>query len=119
MDTWKCKVMFYTGSRYDSKAYEQMVRVLYEIAEKWKIDVIDLWSDDSFNDISDENRSIYMNDPIHPTKAGYMQWWCPEMEKQVLGFVSIENILKNTTEENQDKVNWIKAWSGKYPVLKQ
>lgn len=119
MDTWKCKVMFYTGSRYDSKAYEQMVRVLYEIAEKWKIDVIDLWSDDSFNDISDENRSIYMNDPIHPTKAGYMQWWCPEMEKQVLGFVSIENILKNTTEENQDKINWTKAWSGRYPVLKQ
>jgi len=31
----------------------------------------------------------------------------------------IEKILKNTTEENQDKVNWTKAWSGKYPVLKQ
>lgn len=31
----------------------------------------------------------------------------------------IEDVLKNTTDENQDKVNWTKAWSGKYPVLKQ
>lgn len=30
----------------------------------------------------------------------------------------IESIIKNTTEENQDKVNWTKAWSTKYPVLK-
>lgn len=29
----------------------------------------------------------------------------------------IEEILKNTTEENQDKVDWTKAWSKKYPVL--
>ena len=31
----------------------------------------------------------------------------------------IEDVLKNTTDENQDKVNWTKAWSGKYLVLKQ
>ena len=30
----------------------------------------------------------------------------------------IEDILKNTTEENQHKVDWTAAWSGKYPVLK-
>ena len=30
----------------------------------------------------------------------------------------IEDILKNTTETNQRKVDWTKAWSGKYPVLK-
>ena len=30
----------------------------------------------------------------------------------------IEKIIKNTTEENQEKVNWTKAWSAKYPVLK-
>ena len=32
---------------------------------------------------------------------------------------SIETILKNTTEENQSKTDWTKAWSGKYPVLGQ
>ena len=30
----------------------------------------------------------------------------------------IETIIKNTTEENQEKVDWTKAWSLKYPVLK-
>ena len=31
----------------------------------------------------------------------------------------IEDIIKNTTEENQSKTDWTKAWSTKYPVLKQ
>ena len=31
---------------------------------------------------------------------------------------NIEEILKNTTEENQKEVNWTKAWSTKYPILK-
>lgn len=31
----------------------------------------------------------------------------------------IENIIKNTNEENQEKVDWTKAWSTKYPILKQ
>ena len=30
----------------------------------------------------------------------------------------IEKIIKNTNEENQSKVNWTKAWSSKYSVLK-
>lgn len=30
----------------------------------------------------------------------------------------IEKIIKNTTEENQSKTDWTKAWSTKYPVLK-
>ena len=30
----------------------------------------------------------------------------------------IEEVLRSTTEENQHKVDWTKAWSGKYPVLK-
>ena len=32
---------------------------------------------------------------------------------------NIEEIIKNTREENQDKVDWTKAWSHKYPVLKE
>ena len=31
----------------------------------------------------------------------------------------IEDIIKNTTEESQNKVDWTKAWSSKYPVLKE
>ena len=32
---------------------------------------------------------------------------------------NIENVIKNITDENQDNVNWTKAWSTKYPILKQ
>ena len=31
---------------------------------------------------------------------------------------TIEEIIRNTTEENVEKTDWTKAWSGKYPVLK-
>ena len=31
---------------------------------------------------------------------------------------NIEEIIKNTTEENQKEVNWTKVWSTKYPILK-
>lgn len=29
----------------------------------------------------------------------------------------IEQIIKNTTEENQSKTDWTKAWSSRYPIL--
>ncbi len=31
---------------------------------------------------------------------------------------TIEKIIRNTTEENQSKTDWTKAWSTKYSVLK-
>ena len=30
----------------------------------------------------------------------------------------IEEIIKNTDEEKESKINWTNAWSKKYPVLK-
>lgn len=30
----------------------------------------------------------------------------------------IEDIIKNTNEENASNINWTNAWSQKYPVLK-
>ena len=30
----------------------------------------------------------------------------------------IEKIIQNVNENNQDKVDWTKAWSTKYPILK-
>lgn len=32
---------------------------------------------------------------------------------------SIEQIIRNTTEENQQQTDWTKAWSTKYPILKR
>lgn len=87
-EAWECSVIFYTNCRYDSKNYAAMVRRLYEIQEKWGIGILDLWSDEQFNEISDAERERYMNDKIHPTKAGYREWWCPEMEKQLLAILA-------------------------------
>ena len=85
--TWGCEVAFYTGSRYDSESYAAMVQRVKELEEKWGIRVLDLWSDEAFNAISEEERTLYMNDNIHPTKAGYRQWWCPELERQVISWL--------------------------------
>ena len=32
---------------------------------------------------------------------------------------NIEQIIWNTTEENQQQTDWTKAWSTKYPILKR
>lgn len=85
--TWNCPVMFFTGSRYESAAYEAMVTRLLELKEKWGIGVLDLWSGDAFNHISGAERRVYMDDRIHPTKAGYRDWWGPELERQLLAIL--------------------------------
>ena len=87
-DTWNCPVVFYTGSRYDSPEYAAMVGRLMELKEKWDLGVIDLYTDDEFNAIDKEAYDFYMRDPIHPTKAGYVEWWFPKMEKDLIGLLS-------------------------------
>ena len=31
----------------------------------------------------------------------------------------ISKIIRNTNEDNQDKVDWTKVWGSKYPILKR
>ena len=87
-ETWNCPVVFFTGSWYDSAEYDAMVDRLLEVQDKWGIGVLDLWNDAEFNNISEEERELYMYDEIHPTKAGYRIWWGAEMEKQLLDFLA-------------------------------
>lgn len=75
-----CPVVFYTSPRYDSTAYGELVVLLEELRQKWEISVIDMWNDEAFNDISEAQRGLYLADPIHPTKAGYLEWWTPYFE---------------------------------------
>ena len=89
--TWNCPVVFFTGSRYDSPAYEAMVQRLMELKDLYEVGVLDLWTSDSFNSISDAQHSLYMDDNIHPTKAGYRDWWGPEMETQLLDYLAALN----------------------------
>lgn len=79
--TWKCSVVFYTQAKYDSNHYAKMVDLLLEIQKKWGITVIDFWNDAEINNISEEQRKIYLVDHIHPTKAGYKEWWLPKFQE--------------------------------------
>lgn len=81
-ETWNCPVVFYTGTKYDSEQYEKMVSLLLEIQKKWEIGVINLWNN-PMNEIDEKDYKLYMADPIHPTKAGYREWWLPEFEKSL------------------------------------
>lgn len=79
--TWNCPVIFYTNAYYESDSYAAMVTAVKEISMVKGIGVIDLYTDEAFNDITSEQRELYMADEIHPTKAGYLTWWTPKMEQ--------------------------------------
>lgn len=80
-ETYGCPTIVYTNPYFDNIEYSQMVDRLYELQEKWDIIIIDLFSDDSFNQLSESDRKLYMNDDIHPTRAGYIEWWTPVFER--------------------------------------
>lgn len=80
---WNCPVYFYTGTRYESDAYQAMVDMLYALSEKWDIGIIDLWNDPEMTAVSREKYALYMHDPIHPTQAGYLLWWTPKFRESL------------------------------------
>lgn len=82
--TWDCPVVFYTGSYYESDAYAAMVLRLHALQDKWDIGVIDLYTGEAFNAIDRETYAFYMYDEIHPTEAGYLEWWFPKMESDLI-----------------------------------
>lgn len=81
--TWNCPVIFYTQAKYDSDHYAKMVDLLLKIQDKWDITVIDFWNDAEINNIAEEQRKIYLIDHIHPTQAGYKEWWLPKFQESL------------------------------------
>ena len=83
-EKWDCPVAFYTGTKFDKPLYQQMVDRLYELKEKWGIDIIDLWNDEEMNAVSPEDRERYMHpDGVHPKHEGYELWWGPKFTEYV------------------------------------
>lgn len=82
--TWNCPVVFYTGTKFDNELYPQMISALGKLQEKWGVEVIDMWNG---LDVDIENYSLYMADDIHPTQAGYLEWWTPFMEQRLYEMV--------------------------------
>ncbi|MCH5321388.1 MAG: SGNH/GDSL hydrolase family protein [Eubacterium sp.] len=85
--TWDCPVIFYTGTKYDSAQYGKMVDLLLEIQQKWDIGVIDLWNNEEMNSVSKADYKLYMANGIHPTRAGYRDWWLPVMEEYLYNYL--------------------------------
>ncbi|MDR1894186.1 MAG: SGNH/GDSL hydrolase family protein [Spirochaetales bacterium] len=79
--TWDCPVAFYSCSKRNDPRYGLMVDRLNELKEVWGIGVLDLWNDEDFNNITREERKLWLKDEIHPTKAGYLEWWTPAFER--------------------------------------
>ena len=83
-----CPVAFYTGTKYDSAQYAAMVEALLKLRDKWGIGVIDLWHG---LDTDIPEYDLYMADPIHPTRAGYREWWTPFMEQELEKILNVES----------------------------
>ena len=100
-DTWKCPVYFYTNAYFsdsgeksikDTKGsdYNALISIAKDLAIKWNkvegvnVDVIDIFNDKAFNDISSEKYRNYMCDAIHPYRRGYLEWRTPKVEEFLL-----------------------------------
>ena len=100
-ETWNCPVYFYSGARFGDGAdkakrqnnnpkgseYGKLVSETQQVCDKWtrlkyaKTGIIDLYNDDEFNEVATDEYYVWAtSDPIHPKKAGYLQWWMPYFE---------------------------------------
>lgn len=86
--TWRCPVAFYTNPRYESDAYARMTALLDACAERYGVEIIDLWDDPGVNALAPEQRARYMSDPIHPTLEGYRALWLPLFERRLSEILS-------------------------------
>ncbi len=87
-ETFSCPIVFYTNCYYENAHYAEMVELVKALEAEYPcLSVIDLYSDADFNDLTDADRKLYMADKIHPTKAGYLEWWTPEIEKHLYEIV--------------------------------
>lgn len=84
-DNWGCPIFFYSNPPMGDENYGVMVDALEKIADKWDVTIIDMYRDQEFNNITEEEQLLYMADKIHPTKAGYRIWWLPKFEEALSG----------------------------------
>lgn len=79
-----CPMFIYFNPPYGRQRYDELVKEVKPLTEKWHINVIDLYSDPAYSTkLSPKEKILYMNDPIHPTKAGYLLKWTPLFEKRL------------------------------------
>ncbi|MBP2058662.1 lysophospholipase L1-like esterase [Lactobacillus colini] len=76
---WQCPVIIFTNPDFGEPLYGKMVDRTLELKKKWKFELINLYHDPDFKN----QPSLYMADPIHPTRAGYRDKWLPIFEQKL------------------------------------
>ncbi len=91
-ETWDCPVVVYSDPQfrgrhfYNAEAYGEMVDKTIEICDKWDAYFLDMWNDPEVNSISNSDYYFYMSDVVHPTKAGYLEWWTPAFQEALYAY---------------------------------
>ncbi len=86
---WDCPILLWSNPNFGNEIYETLVEGAKKIEEKWdSIAFLNLYEDEEFNSISQEQRKLYMKDTTHPTKAGYKIWWLPKFEESFISLLS-------------------------------
>ena len=88
-ETFRCPVVFYTGTYCEKENYGEMVALLHEIEAKWDIGVIDMYNDPEMTAVfGTEQYDRWMGDQVHPRKSGYVQWWTPVIDGYLTEYMS-------------------------------
>ncbi len=82
-DTWNAPVAFYTNPYYNNATYEKMIAALYDLQEKWGIQIFDFYYYVDMEELPAATLSSYMADAIHPNATGY-RWMAGIMGKMLL-----------------------------------
>lgn len=81
---WQAPVIVYTNTRFASNAYGKLVDALHETQRRrGDFFIIDLWNNEQLNTVTSAQHNLYMADDIHPTRAGYVQWWGPYVAQKL------------------------------------
>ena len=80
-NNFNCPIIFYTGTKYNSNKYLEMINMLYTLKNEYTFYILDLWNDLEMLSITKEKYNEYMSDPIHPTLKGYREWWTPKFKE--------------------------------------
>lgn len=97
-DRWNCPVAFYTNPKYKSQRYEMLVHALLEVQKKWNIGIIDIWNNQSATESFAEHGDYRLADPIHPSRAGYLNVYVPLFEKYLYAHIGEKQAIPLANE---------------------
>jgi hypothetical protein len=89
---FRCPVLVYTETYFESAEYTAMVNALWQLQKKWGFFILDLYNNPEMTAIfGSEKYQSYMHDPIHPFRRGYVEWWTPAFEEKISRILSLNS----------------------------